>query len=541
MEEESSSWVARAKFSHSLVRSSSGREPGVQHEAYFDPNSRSNFQKSNQESQSRTRSSLSNSSMPPIPLPSQPKMKASNPELELKNPIAYFKQTSVSDSGLVWRMKRHSLESPNSKKIDDRRSSKSAHFSSDSSRYPNSNSNSQRGSSSTSSIFPKSPKSESSSSKIKPMRRSISPLPTSMVSDIFREARSSSKRFSTPPPSRKPSVNKVKRDSGRVAALEMMMEKWTVDRSQLYVGHRFASGLYSKLYRGNYKNQPVAVKLIRQPDEEENEELSARIEKQFMREISNLSHLYHPNVIKLVGACKTPPVYCIITEYLSGGSLRSFLRKPENRCLPLNKILSIALEVARGMEYIHSQGVIHRDLKPENILFDQDFCVKIVDFGISCEEAYCDVLEEDPGTYRWMAPEMIRHKRYGRKVDVYSFGLLLWEMLTGRTPYNDMTPVQAAFAVVDKDLRPQVPTSCPPPLRALIEQCWSNVPEKRPEFWHIVKLLEKFESTLARDGSLNGLQNSVCQDQKKWLKNWVHRLHPSVHSDPPGPYVPKFS
>ncbi|XP_078168288.1 serine/threonine-protein kinase 54-like isoform X3 [Carex rostrata] len=477
MEEESSSWVARAKFSHSLVRSSSGREPGVQHGACFDPNSRSNFQKSNQESQLRTRSSLSNSSMPPIPLPSQPKMKVSNPELELKNPIAYFKQTSVSDSGLVWRMKRHSLEAPNSKKVDDQRSSKSAHFSSDSSRYPNSNSNSQRGSSrssksahfsfdssrypnsnsnsqrgssSTSSIFPKSPKSGSSSSKIKPMRRSISPLPTSMVSDIFREARSSSKRFSTPPPSRKPSVNKAKRDSGRVAALEMMMEKWTVDRSQLYLGHRFASGLYSKLYRGNYKNQPVAVKLIRQPEEEENEELSARIEKQFMREIINLSHLYHPNVIKLVGACKNPPVYCIITEYLSGGSLRSFLHKPENRCLPLNKIISIALEVARGMEYIHSQGVIHRDLKPENILFDQDFCVKIVDFGISCEEAYSDVLEEEPGTYRWMAPEMIRHKRYGRKVDVYSFGLLLWEMVAGRTPYDEMTPVQAAFAVVDK-------------------------------------------------------------------------------------------
>lgn len=77
------------------------------------------------------------------------------------------------------------------------------------------------------------------------------------------------------------------------------MEKWTVDRSQLYLGHRFASGLYSKLYRGNYKNQPVAVKLIRQPEEEENEELSARIEKQFMREIMNLSHLYHPNVIKV--------------------------------------------------------------------------------------------------------------------------------------------------------------------------------------------------------------------------------------------------
>jgi len=105
------------------------------------------------------------------------------------------------------------------------------------------------------------------------------------------------------------------------------------------------------------------------------------------------------------------------------------------------------------MEYIHSQGVIHRDLKPENILFDQDFCVKIADFGIACEEAYCDVLADDPGTLRWMAPEMIKekgHKHYGRKVDVYSFGLLLWEMVTGTIPYEDMNPFQAAYAVLQK-------------------------------------------------------------------------------------------
>lgn len=154
--------------------------------------------------------------------------------------------------------------------------------------------------------------------------------------------------------------------------------------------------------------------------------------------------------MQLVAACKKPPVFCIITEYLSGGSLRAFLHKLEHKSVPLQKLLAIALDIARGMEYIHSQGVIHRDLKPENILFDEDFCVKIADFGIACEEAFCDVLAEDPGTYRWMAPEMIKHKPYGHKVDVYSFGLLLWEMVTGKIPYEDMTPVQAAFAVVDK-------------------------------------------------------------------------------------------
>lgn len=161
-------------------------------------------------------------------------------------------------------------------------------------------------------------------------------------------------------------------------------------------------------------------------------------------------HVMVSHPMQLVAACKKPPVFCIITEYLSGGSLRAFLHKLDHKSVPLQKLLAIALDIARGMEYIHSQGVIHRDLKPENILFDEDFCVKIADFGIACEEAFCDVLAEDPGTYRWMAPEMIKHKPYGHKADVYGFGLLLWEMVTGKIPYEDMTPVQAAFAVVDK-------------------------------------------------------------------------------------------
>lgn len=151
-----------------------------------------------------------------------------------------------------------------------------------------------------------------------------------------------------------------------------------------------------------------------------------------------------------MAACRKPPVFCIVTEYLSEGSLRAYLHKLVEKYLPLEKLISMALDIARGMEYIHSQGVIHRDLKPENILITEDFHLKVADFGIACEEAYCDLLADDPGTYRWMAPEMIKRKHYGRKVDVYGFGLILWELVAGTIPYEDMTPIQAAFAVVNK-------------------------------------------------------------------------------------------
>jgi serine/threonine protein kinase len=130
--------------------------------------------------------------------------------------------------------------------------------------------------------------------------------------------------------------------------------------------------------------------------------------------------------------------------------LRSYLNNTEHHPIPLEKIISITLDVARGLEYIHSQGIVHRDIKPENILFDENFCVKIADFGIACEEALCDVLVEDEGTYRWMAPEMIKQNAYNRKVDAYSFGLLIWEMVSGRIPYENLTPFQVAYAVANR-------------------------------------------------------------------------------------------
>ncbi|KAL8129705.1 hypothetical protein V2J09_018860 [Rumex salicifolius] len=404
-------------------------------------------------------------------------------------------------------------------------------------------------------------------------QRSASPLPQTLVPDTFREARAERKRSVTPQAQRKEPhkgivrrlLHREARESNKhvahswtpnssparhVAALNLTDKKgrkdsaWTkyfdhaagkvnaveaadehmVDLSQLFLGHRFAYGAHSKLYHGIYKEEAVAVKIITSPDDDENDLLKARLEKQFNREVTSLCRLHHTNVIKFVAACRKPPVFCIVTEYLSEGSLRSYLHKLQNKTLPLKKLVSFALDIARGMEYIHSQGVIHRDLKPENVLINEDFHMKIADFGIACEEVNCDPFADDPGTYRWMAPEMIKDKFYGRKVDVYSFGLILWEMVSGSIPYEDMKPIQAAYAVVNKNLRPQIPKDCHPGMQALIEQCWSTQPDKRPEFWQIVKVLEQFESSLAIDGTLKLVRNITFEDHKKGMNHWIQKL-----------------
>lgn len=426
--------------------------------------------------------------------------------------------------------------------------------------------------------------------------RTVTPPPKTTVPDTFKEARSNTKRFSTPHPQRVETEKgykekkmfhrnmtavsvrshenlssplkhfnsmkiqdkkKMKRDyswsklfdhgGGKVTSVETV-DDVMVDLSKLFLGHRFAHGANSQLYHGIYKDEAVAVKIIRVPDDDEHEELGVRLENQFIREVNLLSRLHHQNVIKFVAACRQPPVFCIITEYLSEGSLRAYLHKledntgKEKESLPLDKLIKMALDIAHGMEYIHSQGVIHRDLKPENILINQDFKLKIADFGIGCEEAYCDFLADDPGTYRWMAPEMIKRKAYGRKVDVYGFGLILWEMVAGTIPYKDMTPIQAAFAVVHKNLRPSIPADCAPAMKALIEQCWSSHPEKRPEFWQVVKVLEEFETLIARDGSLNLLQHPTCLDHKKGLRHWIQKLGPHHQTQYNSPMPkPRFS
>lgn len=424
-------------------------------------------------------------------------------------------------------------------------------------------------------------------------RRAVSPDLERKITGTFEEAQSTHKRFSTPHPRRKyqekghgklvhrdslegtgrtsktlgskspsstsplqhftsmklPDKSKSHKESawtkyfdhgaGRVTSVETADEH-TVELSKLFFGLRFAHGAHSNLYHGIYMDEPVAVKMIRLPDNDEIGDLSAMLENQFIKEVTFLSRLHHPNVVKFVGECRMPPAFCVITEYLPQGSLRAYLHKLEQKTLPLPKLISMALDIARGMEYIHSQRVIHRDLKPENILLTEDLHLKIADFGIACDEACRDFMSDDPGTFRWMAPEMIRRKHYGRNVDVYSFGLILWEFVAGKIPYEDMTPVQAAFAVVNKNMRPAIPVNCPPAMKALIEQCWSLQPDKRPEFWQIVKVLEEFESSLARDGTLNLVQNPTCQDHKKGLLHWIQKLGPIHQTTTPVP-KPKFS
>ncbi|XP_071729704.1 serine/threonine-protein kinase STY13-like [Rutidosis leptorrhynchoides] len=272
-------------------------------------------------------------------------------------------------------------------------------------------------------------------------------------------------------------------------------EEWTIDLKRLNMGPAFAQGTFGKLYKGSYNGEDVAIKLLERP--EDNVDKANLLEQQFQQEVMMLADKKHPNIVRFIGACYKPTVWCIVTEYAKGGSVRQFLsRRRDKKSVPLKLAIKQALDVAKGMEFIHGVGVIHRDLKSDNLLIASDRSIKIADFGFARIEAQTENMTPEMGTYRWMAPEMIQRRTYTQKVDVYSFGIVLWELITGMLPYQNLKDVQVAFSVVYKGLRPTIPDDCLPVLRKIMTCCWDVDPKARPSFTQVVKMLEMAETEI---------------------------------------------
>jgi len=213
----------------------------------------------------------------------------------------------------------------------------------------------------------------------------------------------------------------------------------------------------------------------------------------FKQELGTTMRLRHPNIVLFLASSIAPPTYILVMEYLNNGTLYSALHKPS---VPPGFFFNVAVGVARGMAYLHHRKIIHRDLKSPNVLLDSNGAVKITDFGLSVFSETIVKLEltGETGTYRWMAPEIVRHQPYGASADVYSYGIILWELLSHKMPWYDITPVQAAVAVAVEHRRPQLPPATPPPIAQLVEACWANDPLDRPSFDEILNSLEAMQT-----------------------------------------------
>ncbi|KAG6776175.1 hypothetical protein POTOM_019681 [Populus tomentosa] len=269
---------------------------------------------------------------------------------------------------------------------------------------------------------------------------------------------------------------------GEAVAAQAKSGDWEIDRRLLKIGERIASGSCGDLYRGVYFGEDVAIKILR------SEQLSGTQEEEFAQEVTILREVQHRNVVRFVGACTKFPHLCIVTEFMHGGSLYDYLHKNHN-VLKLPQLLKFAIDVCKGMEYLHQNNIIHRDLKTANLLMDTQNVVKVADFGVARFQNQGGVMTAETGTYRWMAPEVINHQPYDQKADIFSFAIVLWELVTAKIPYDSMTPLQAALGV-RQGLRPDLPHSAHPKLLDLMQRCWETVPDRRPSFSEITVELQ---------------------------------------------------
>ncbi|KAF2075663.1 hypothetical protein CYY_003036 [Polysphondylium violaceum] len=256
-----------------------------------------------------------------------------------------------------------------------------------------------------------------------------------------------------------------------------------IKKDEVEFGELMAAGASGKVYRGKYKGRDVAIKVY------STDNFCFSIEE-FNREVSIMSLLDHECFTTFYGANKENPKYLFhISEMVKGGCLRDVLLN-KDVALSYAQQLSIAVDVAHAMKYLHSLGVIHRDLKSGNVLITDDLRAKVIDFGTSRAIDLSKQMTLNLGTSCWMAPEVFRNEPYTESCDVYSFGIVLWEIYCRADPYDGVNSWSIPVMVC-KGERPVIPADCPTEYAKMIKACWSDKAKKRPKFKEIYSTLNK--------------------------------------------------
>lgn len=280
--------------------------------------------------------------------------------------------------------------------------------------------------------------------------------------------------------------------------------EWEVDPNDLILSEKVGQGAFGAIHKGTLNGEVCAIKMVKSDFQKEFEYI-----KEFAQEISIISGLTHDRIVRFMGACTKGERVCIMYSFCEGGNLKHFLQKTPK--LTRERRLQMAADIAEGMEFVASKNIVHRDLKAANILLDGDGNIKIGDFGVARLLPRGDgEMTAETGTYRWMAPEVIEHRAYNTSADVYSFGVLMWEIFTGgKSPYELLSPIQAAIGVAKHGLRPKIPSNVPKDIARIMESCWEASPEARPSWDKLRMLLQA-----AIEGESGGEASAAAQVAK---------------------------
>ncbi|XP_064207814.1 mitogen-activated protein kinase kinase kinase 11-like [Anguilla rostrata] len=313
---------------------------------------------------------------------------------------------------------------------------------------------------------------------------------------------------------------------GELSPVVGVFEPKQLDFRELSLEEVIGVGGFGKVYRGTWRGELVAVKAARQDPDEDISVTAQNV----LQEARLFAMLDHPNIITLKGVCLLEPNLCLIMEYASGGALSRALA---GRRIPPHVLVNWAVQIARGMLYLHSEAivpVIHRDLKSNNILLAQAIenermegkTLKITDFGLA-REWHKTTKMSAAGTYAWMAPEVIKSSTFSKGSDVWSYGVLLWELLTGEVPYRGIDGLAVAYGVAVNKLTLPIPSTCPEPFAQLMAECWDQDPHHRPSFATILAQLTALKQQVLEEMPPDSF-HSLQEDWKLEIQDMFNEL-----------------
>ncbi|XP_071565414.1 fibroblast growth factor receptor homolog 1 isoform X3 [Temnothorax nylanderi] len=311
--------------------------------------------------------------------------------------------------------------------------------------------------------------------------------------------------------------------SDNVSEYELPLDSaWELPREYFTFGNTLGEGAFGKVVRAETNTgkpgipSVVAVKMLKE-GHTDTEMMDLVSEMEMMKMIGK-----HVNIINLLGACtQNGPLY-VVVEFAPHGNLRDFLRdhrptagyepaigqeSKERRTLTQKDLVSFAYQVARGMEYLASRRCIHRDLAARNVLVSDEYVLKIADFGLArdihCHDYYRKTTDGRLPV-KWMAPEALFHRIYTTQSDVWSYGILLWEIMTlGGTPYPSVPSVEKLFQLLRSGHRMEKPPCCSIEIYMLMRDCWSYQPGERPNFEELVIDLDRILTITANEEYLD--------------------------------------
>lgn len=284
----------------------------------------------------------------------------------------------------------------------------------------------------------------------------------------------------------------------------MLTHSWEVDSTELSFSRKLGEGTSAVVFCGVYRGQDVAIKVLKDKAE-------AKVLSEFKKEFEIMSALRSPHVVFFYGACMQPSM-CMVLEFCHKGALYDVLNDM-NEDITWDKVLKAAADTVRGLACLHNwkPQIVHRDLKSLNLLVDANWSVKVSDFGTSRftsgENADLSTLGKLRGTYAYCAPEVYFGKNFTTKADIFSLGVILWEMAfrclngTYEQPYAEYKQIVFDFQIIIQsakmDKRPTIPSNCPEEFAALIRRCWDKDPDVRPDTPEVIELIRELEQTYA--------------------------------------------